>query len=182
MKSRFSVFLALVSILSVISAMAANEKITPGGPLIKGYGPHFTTDQDEALDKSAVFKITFDLARQGEKDSANRHIESLARFLNMHVAYGIPVENMHLALVVHGSATFDMLNNEAYNEKYGVDNPNHDLLARLMENNVEVFVCGQSAGFMNVNAGDLQSGAKMSISAMTAHALLQQQGYTLNPF
>jgi intracellular sulfur oxidation DsrE/DsrF family protein len=182
MKNKLSFVLMIISALTMAHVMAASEKMTPSGPQIKGYGPHFLVEQDEALDKSAIFKIAFDLGKQGANDSANRGIESLARFINMHVAYGVPPENIQLALVVHGPAAFDMLGNEAYDEKYMVDNPNHDLLARLMMNNVEVFVCGQTAGFLGVNNSDLQSGVKMSISAMTTHALLKQKGYTLNPF
>jgi intracellular sulfur oxidation DsrE/DsrF family protein len=162
--------------------MAADEKMTPSGPQVIGYGPHFLVDQDEPLNKSATFKIAFDLGRQGTNESANRGIESLARFINMHVAYGIPKEKIQLALVIHGPAVFDLLSNEAYDEKYLVDNPNHGLLAELMKNDVEFYVCGQTAGFLGVKNSDLQSGIKMTISAMTTHALLQQEGYTLNPF
>jgi hypothetical protein len=35
---------------------------------------------------------------------------------------------------------------------------------------------------MKVAAEQLIPGVKMALSAMTAHAQLQQQGYTLNPF
>jgi hypothetical protein len=33
-----------------------------------------------------------------------------------------------------------------------------------------------------VKTEDLLPGVEMALSAMTAHALLQQQGYTFNPF
>ncbi|VVS99449.1 hypothetical protein ERY430_40383 [Erythrobacter sp. EC-HK427] len=33
-----------------------------------------------------------------------------------------------------------------------------------------------------VEHDDLIEGVEMALSAMTAHALLQQQGYTINPF
>jgi len=52
----------------------------------------------------------------------------------------------------------------------------------LLKNNVEIIVCGQSAAAHGVAKTDLLSGVKMALSAMTARALLQQQGYTLNPF
>jgi intracellular sulfur oxidation DsrE/DsrF family protein len=43
-------------------------------------------------------------------------------------------------------------------------------------------VCGQSAAFNDVTNEDLLPGVHMALSAMTAHAQLQQEGYTLNPF
>jgi intracellular sulfur oxidation DsrE/DsrF family protein len=47
---------------------------------------------------------------------------------------------------------------------------------------VQLLVCGQSAAYCDVKSDDLLPGVEMALSAMTAHALLQQQGYTLNPF
>jgi len=35
---------------------------------------------------------------------------------------------------------------------------------------------------MDIREADLLPGITMAPSAITAHALLQQQGYTLNPF
>ena len=43
-------------------------------------------------------------------------------------------------------------------------------------------MCGQSAAGQGVKKTDLLPGVELALSAMTAHALLQQQGYTLNPF
>ena len=36
--------------------------------------------------------------------------------------------------------------------------------------------------YYDVAAEDLPDGVELMLSAMTAHALLQQDGYTLNPF
>jgi intracellular sulfur oxidation DsrE/DsrF family protein len=47
---------------------------------------------------------------------------------------------------------------------------------------VRIFVCGQSAAYYDVTTNDLLPGVEMALSAMTVHALLQQQGYSLNPF
>ena len=40
----------------------------------------------------------------------------------------------------------------------------------------------QSAAWANVEKADLLPGVKMALSAMDAHAILQHQGYSLNPF
>ena len=39
-----------------------------------------------------------------------------------------------------------------------------------------------SAAAQDVTNADLQPGVKMALSAITAHAELQRQGYSLNPF
>lgn len=51
-----------------------------------------------------------------------------------------------------------------------------------MGRGVRIIVCGQSAAHYEVATGELLPGVEMALSAMTAHALLQQEGYTLNPF
>jgi intracellular sulfur oxidation DsrE/DsrF family protein len=106
----------------------------------------------------------------------------------MHVTHGIQAKNIQLALVVHGKAGFDLLKDKVY-QKYqqalAVDvkgNPNTPLIDELIKNNVKIYLCGQSAAYVGIKNEDLHSGVKMSLSAMTAHALLQQEGYTLNPF
>jgi intracellular sulfur oxidation DsrE/DsrF family protein len=100
----------------------------------------------------------------------------------MHAAAGVKKENIHLALVVHGSAIFDLLNNASYQEKFDTPNPNEPLLKALLENNVRVILCGQSAASKAVKSRQLVEGVEIQLSAMTAHALLQQEGYTVNPF
>jgi intracellular sulfur oxidation DsrE/DsrF family protein len=94
----------------------------------------------------------------------------------------VPVENINLAVVVHGGATKDVTNAGYYSEAIGGENANAALIAALVDANVEIIVCGQSAAFNGIANDDLLPGVKMALSAMTAHAVLQDKGYTLNPF
>lgn len=112
----------------------------------------------------------------------NRKIETLARFINMHVANGVSAENIHLALVVHGKAGFDLLKSRLYQEKFNSTNANSALLQDLMKNQVQIYLCGQSAAYYDIDKPLLEPGVKMALSAMTAHAVLNSKGYSLNPF
>ena len=99
--------------------------------------------------KDAVFKVAFDVGSTNDKkDEVNRKFNSLARFINMHVAAGVKPDNIQLALVVHGKATLDLLDHQSYQKSYTYDNPNKPLLNALMSNNVRVILCGQSALLM----------------------------------
>jgi intracellular sulfur oxidation DsrE/DsrF family protein len=100
----------------------------------------------------------------------------------MHVESGVPLKNIDLAIVVHGGATKDLTHKERYEVDTGVANASAPLIAALLEKNVKVYVCGQSAAFHGVAKDDLLPGVKMALSAMTAHALLDAEGYSLNPF
>ena len=152
------------------------------GPVIFGYGKHAPVKQDVTLPKDTEFKLTFDIDQAGKEGTLNRGIDTVARFINMHVANGVPLENLHLAMVIHGGASNEMLNGKAYKQKYGKPNPNAELLSTLSANGVQIMLCGQSAYYHQIDHDDLIDGVDMVLSAMTAHMLLNQQGYYVNPF
>jgi intracellular sulfur oxidation DsrE/DsrF family protein len=96
----------------------------------------------------------------------------------LHTAKGVSPENLSAAIVVHGLAGADLLTNEAR----GAENPNAGIIAQLQAAGVNIQLCGQLAEGMDIKEADLLPGITMAPSAITAHALLQQKGYTLNPF
>ncbi|MBH0027917.1 MULTISPECIES: DsrE family protein [unclassified Pseudoalteromonas] len=153
-----------------------------GENLIKGFGSFYNVPQHAPINDSTVFKIAFDVGDGAKKGDQNNSMNSLARFINMHVAHGVKPDNIQLALVVHGSASVDVLASSEYKERFKMDNKNQSLIKQLLANNTVVYVCGQSATHYKVAPEQLIEGVQMSLSAMTAHAQLQQQGYTLNPF
>lgn len=173
------IFFLIATFMFAASSSAQTSSFTDG-PVIKGFGENAPVPT-HTVPEDAKFNIAFDVTDGGEAGKVNRKFNSLARFINMHVAAGVKKENIHLALIVHGSAIFDLLNNESYKETYSVDNANEDLLKALMENNVRVILCGQSAAARGVDISQLVKGTEIELSAMTAHALLQQNGYTVNP-
>ncbi|MEP4891174.1 MAG: DsrE family protein [Aliiglaciecola sp.] len=175
---------AFDSVAAQKGATTANKetgKFTTG-PVIEGFGKHAKVQIDQTFDPNTEFKVAFDVSKTSGEKTLNRHFDSLARFLNMLVANGAKQENIHLALVVHGSAGSDLLNPAAYKKRFNAENPNNPLIAELLKNNVEVYLCGQSAAFRDVSNDELIEGVQMSLSAMTAHSLLNQRGYSVNPF
>ncbi|WP_346993263.1 DsrE family protein [Alteromonas gracilis] len=171
----------LVVLFSFSAGVSAQMSTFNDGPVIKGFGKTAPVLTHTVAENDA-FKIAFDVASAGNAGEINRKFDSLARFINMHVAAYVKKENIQLALVVHGKATFDLLNNVAYQNKYETTNANAPLLSALLQNNVRVILCGQSAAAHAINTSELVDGVEVQLSAMTAHALLQQNGYTVNPF
>lgn len=173
---------ALALLTAATPAAAQLENFHPG-PAIPEFGPIADVETTVAIPEDAVFRIAFDVPQPGEAGKINRTIESAARFINMHVAAGVPAERIHLAVVVHGRAATDMVDNAIYAPAHdGADNANAAAIATLAAQGVKVYVCGQSAAAYGVSTAQLLPGVVMALSAMTQHALLQQQGYTLNPF
>lgn len=168
---------AMVASLLSLTATSAQEGFKTG-PLIEKYGPVAAVPGAAPLAKDTVFNVAFDVLERDGEGTLNRRFESAARFLNMNAAAGVAPNNMKLAVVIHGAAVADV----TLDEVYGGHNVNAELIAALLANRVRIIVCGQSAAFRGVKAADLLPGVEMAVSAMTAHALLQQKGYTLNPF
>ena len=171
----------MLLLLSLATNASAAESFNKG-PVFKDYGPNVVIPGGLADPASQHFKVVFDAAEQNADGGLNNSFNGIARFINMHVRAGVPVENIQVALVVHGKAGFDLMHNDAYSDKFVEDNASAELVTQLLNANVSIHLCGQSATFLGIAADDVIPGVQMSLSAMTANALLQQQGYTLNPF
>ncbi len=177
----------LTMIIPLALATPAAAQATPQsmttGPVFS-FGPVAEVDSDMSIPADAEFKVVFDLAEAAPSGQVNRGLVTLARFYNMHVRAGVPEERIHLAVVVHGAAGGDLLNKQAYaaRNEDSPENANAPIIAALLDKGVRVILCGQSAAAMGIAKDALLPGVEMALSAMTAHALLQQQGYTLNPF
>ncbi|WP_260482717.1 DsrE family protein [Sphingomicrobium flavum] len=163
-------------------ALAAQPAGWETGPVIEGHGPHAPVEMTMEIAEGTVFNHAFDAVKL-EEDGASRTLASAARFINMHAAAGVPADAIRPAVVIHGAATFAVVNDERFDAyRKGETNPNRDLVEKLLAAGTRIIVCGQSAAAQDVATADLLPGVEMALSAMTAHALLQQQGYTLNPF
>lgn len=165
--------------------LAAQALGTPGkGPVIQQFGPVFdipSPDLKTPLD--ATYRVVFDVASAADApDAVNPRMEGVARFLNMHARAGVPRERMQLALVLHGAAGKDALDNDAYRKRFGVDNPNVPLLKALGDAGVQVYLCGQTAMSRGLPRAELTPPVQMALSAMTALVVLQEQGYRLIAF
>lgn len=175
-------FFTLIQLfLLLFTGVVYGQNSFQDGPLINGFGKHAPVKLGQQIPQDMVLKVVFDVADSGEGE-LNRRFNSLARFLNMHVANGVSPDKIQLALVVHGKASEEMLDNDEFKQRFDQDNPNIPLLSALIKHKVQIFVCGQSASYYDISNKHLLAGVKMSLSAMTAHAILSGQGYSLNPF
>jgi intracellular sulfur oxidation DsrE/DsrF family protein len=175
------IFLTATLLLASIVVQAQADQFHAGAT-IAAYGKIAQVPGMEPLPQHASFKISFDVAKPATPGEVNRSLDSAARFINMHTAAGVAEEHIQLAMVIHGGAVKDMTQQSSYQASSKTSNANADLIKALQFKGVNFYVCGQSAAYYGVKNEDLLPGVKMSLSAMTAHALLQQQGYTINPF
>jgi len=181
MKRSFGCLVCFMVLLTSSITMAQTRQ---NGPIISEFGPVFVVDSiDFKTDTTTTFKVVFDIMNSPDDPSKrNKSIETAARFLNMHAQNGIPKAQMQVALVVHDLASKDILTDAAYSDRYQQNNPNSKLIKSLLEANVEVILCGQSAVSRKLPKPEHISGVQLALSAMTALIQLQNQGYTLIKF
>ncbi|MBO0323106.1 DsrE family protein [Muricauda sp. CAU 1633] len=166
-------------ILCAFFSLFAISQEKKAGPIIENYGEVFAVEKpDFKTDVTQEFKVVFDVSVGPDShEEINKRIETAARFLNMHAQNGVPVSQLKAALIIHGSATTNIMNNEAHEKRFGVPNPNAEMLQNLVDNGVEIILCGQSSNARNVPKEDLIPGEKIALSAMTALIQLQNDGY-----
>ena len=161
----------------------AGEADFHAGTVIENFGKVASVEGAAPIPRRAKFKVLFDTAKGAEAGSVNRTLNSAARFLNMHAEAGVAEKNMKVAVVFHGKGSFDLTKAKYYGAKFeGAENATAGLIKALTDKGVRIILCGQTAAYYDITNDDLLPGVEMALSAMTAHALLQQDGYTLNPF
>jgi len=100
----------------------------------------------------------------------------------MHADAGMNLDQLKVAITVHGSEWKDMLNDTIYMEKYGSKNPNTELLNQLNQAGVDIIMCGQTAAYRKVSKSDSNTNVKFALSAMTALLQYQNNGYRFIKF
>lgn len=177
-------------IISVLSALAAGLFYCPparaqqAGPVIPAYGkvyrvnkPDIPSGTDTPL--QAVFDVYDNPGRPGD---LNPHLETAARFLNLHVQSGYSTANLRVALVVHGDAAEDLLKPDIYREKHGTISQNALLVRELIRAGVQIAICGQSATARDISREQTIPGVKWALSAMSALVYYQNEGYQFIKF
>ena len=105
-------------------------------------------------------------------------IREVGRTYNLNVANGVPTEKLKIAVVLHGWSIYAVLNDKAYEEKFGVKNPNLQVIKAYRNQGIEFYICGQNLGFFNVPQENLAPEIDVAISAKTALVTLDQLGYS----
>jgi intracellular sulfur oxidation DsrE/DsrF family protein len=174
----------LLILLLLASNFITSQENRAKGKIIKNFGETFTVENvDIKTDTTSEFKVIFDVSKSSEKkDNINKNIVTAARFLNMHANEGMKLNQLKVAITIHGSAWKDVLNDKAYMEKYGVKNPNSKLIKELNDAGVDIIICGQTAMFRKMDKTIVLPEVKFALSAMTALLQYQNKGYKFIKF
>jgi intracellular sulfur oxidation DsrE/DsrF family protein len=85
-------------------------------------------------------------------------------------------------VVFHGPAIDGILDDAHYRVKYGVPNPNLEVLAKVTKTGVEIFVCGQNLVHENIDPKVISPDVTVASSAQIVLMTYQNNGYALLSF
>lgn len=128
------------------------------------------------------YRVLFDCTRAAEQ--AGEVLPALnrtARLVNLLESSGIGVGQAKLAVVMHSAAVPAALNDEAYRERFGRDNPNTELIHELRRRGIEVHVCGQSFLGQGFEPDELDPRITLAVSAVAVLVAYQLTGFALVP-
>ncbi|TLP71893.1 DsrE family protein [Maribacter sp. ACAM166] len=171
--------LLITLVLMAAQITSAQEWTTP---IIEGYGK-IKEFKDVATqpDANLEYNLVFDVKDDREMDGVNIGLWKIARVINMLGVGGVSQDNVHIVAAIHGGATFAVLNDTEYQEKYDKVNPNAELIKLLHEYGVELSVCAQATAARGITEADLDPNTELALSAMMVLANYQLIGYALLP-
>lgn len=152
-------------------------------PYIKGYGG--IVELPEAAEQPKVnSKVLLDITGDNGPKQVTKGLDRAALITNQYAAAGHkPPERFKMAVILHGAATKAALNHEAYaRHTEAPKNPNIELLRRLEEAGVEVFVCGQALAHRGYARASVVETVEVAVSAATVNINKQTAGYAYIPF
>lgn len=134
-------------------------------------------------DKRHVFKAIFASTQLPEnKSELLPALNAAGAELNALSVEGVPKQNRKFAIVFYGSAVDGILDNEHYELKFGLNNPNLKVIAELQKEGVELYVCGQKLAFSKIDPATLTKDVTIVCDAFIVQMKYENDGYALFNF
>ena len=133
----------LLILAACATTALADEGVFTKGPVFTDYGPVADVDVTMSIPPGTALKHSFDVSTPAAAGVLNRTLVSAARFINMHARAGVPVDNVRVAVVVHGKAVKELTDERSASA---------GLIAALTDQGVRIIVCGQSAAYYDVES------------------------------
>ncbi|MBK1649705.1 DsrE family protein [Rhabdochromatium marinum] len=174
--------LLVASLCATSFALSADEKVAQWqAPVIDGYGYiNPLPDAEFQPDPDATYKVVFDIAKgEPSAHAVNQGLWHVARVVNLFGQEGQPADNLDIVVILHGGATRVVLKDDSYKARFGTKNPNVELLGKLKDAGVKLYVCGQAivdSGFYYPN---IREDIGIALGALAAEIELGAQGYTV---
>ena len=141
--------------------------------------PNAALPPDKTRTYRAVFNAT---AAAGQPADVVPALNMAGSALNALAAENVPSSNAKFVVVFHGPAIDAILDNEHYEAKYGVDNPNLRVLSALRKAGTELYVCGQNMAAIDLDPASISPDVTVASGALMVLMTYQNEGYALLEF
>lgn len=134
-------------------------------------------------DKHHIYKAIYD-ATKAARDSSEMlpALNMAGSELNALAVCNIPLSHAKFVVVFHGAAIDGILDNAHYKSKYGMDNPNLEVLGALKKAGVQLFVCGQNLLAEHIDFKTISPDVMIASDALIVLMTYQNSGYALMSF
>ena len=169
----------LVAAASAVSCVGVEPAAAPAlqFPKIETYGAVVDLPSAEERPRAGG-KVVFDTTAAAPAGKPNRGLESAARLVNIYELEQLTPDRPKIAVILHFNATAAALTDAAHAKTTtGGVNPNGELVAKLLADGVEVWVCGQSVIRGGHALADVLPGIRIAHSAMILNLNRQTDGW-----
>lgn len=128
-------------------------------------------------------KIVYQITDDADYEGVNIGLFYARKLINTYEKHGIPLDQVDLHLVYHGTGLHAVVNDVARARlKVSTANPNGEILAELIRRGVQVELCENTMQQKGVKPQELLSGVKLVVGAFPRLIDLQLQGYAYIKF
>lgn len=184
------VALAVPSLLATLLVAAPTGSPKFEHPLIQGHGG-IVVLPDAAHQPKKNSKVLLDIIADDKSGKVIKGFDRAALILNQYTQAGAGTDQgFKMALILHGPATQAALKHDAYaahSKPYAraqgaSSNPNLELIQKLKQAGVEIYVCGQALAHHGFGLDEVAPEVTVAVSAATVNINLQTDGYAYIPF
>ena len=136
-----------------------------------------TKKPDADMKYKLLFNFSSGTADSVKVKAANHGLAEIGRIINLHIAAGVPKENLEIVVVAHGKALFALLNDVAFKKQFKAENPNLKIVAELQNAGAEFIACGQAMQFLDIEKESLSQNIKIAMAAKVELSTYQLKGY-----
>jgi len=177
--------LQYAAILAVLPAIAfSGPWPPPRSPIIERASGYIAIPNAAVpLLKNRVYRAIFNATEAARKPTELLPaLDRAGAELNALGVVGAPLSNAKFVIIFHGDALDGILDQTHYRAKFGVPNPNLQVLTELKRTGVALFVCGQNLAFAHVDPGSISRDVRVASGALIVLMTYQNQGYALLSF
>jgi intracellular sulfur oxidation DsrE/DsrF family protein len=172
-------------ILTMISSTSASAQWPPPQAPVVPKADGYVVIRDVAIppDPEQTYRAIFDSTRGADKPTELLPALNMAGSeLNAYGVAHVPQGNVKFVVVFHGAALDGLLADAQYKVKFGVSNPNLEVLDQFKNAGVELFVCGQNLAFEHIDPKTLSPAVSVASDALIVLMTYQNRGYALLSF